>query len=85
MPNRNDPGVVVHLEHQPLHLILRHQFFFPFLRIRIHGTELINLKFSSVSSYPFLGKEDRSRALDINDRRKDHRDQRCQDDPDDTA
>lgn len=62
----DDTRIEVHLEHSPVaHLVLAHQLLLTSLRIHIHAAEFIYFESFSVSSYPFLREEDRSRRTDI--------------------
>ena len=70
MSNRNNSGIVVHFEHETLHLVLFHQFCFAFFSIRIHGAEFIKVENAPISSHSFLFKDYMSGALNENDRRK---------------
>ena len=46
-----NPGILFHFKHVAIfHLILGHQFFFPFFRIQVHGAKLVNLKTPAVFS-----------------------------------
>ena len=58
-----NPRIVIHLEHQALHLVLRFQFLLPFLRINIHGPEFVYFESSSVLADSRLRKEYRPRRI----------------------
>lgn len=73
----NDPRVIVHLEHQAGHFILRHEFLFAFFRVRIHRPELVNFKGSSVSTDTFLSKKDRTGRLMLDNRSKNNQSDTC--------
>ena len=60
--------IILHLKHQTVHFILCHQFLFALFCIRIHGSELVHLKYTSVPAYSFLCKEDRSRRFQLDQR-----------------
>ena len=60
--------VVLHLKHEPIHLILLHELLLPLLRVHIHGTKLINRKLPAVFPNAGLLKNSRSRRLQLNGR-----------------
>ena len=63
----DDTRVIIHLEHHAIgYLVLFHQFFFPFLCVHVHRTELVYLKKSAVLAYSGLRKEDRTRSCYVN-------------------
>ena len=58
-------GIVLHLEHEAIHLVLLHESRLPGLRIDIHGTELVDFEESAVLSHSFLGEKYRTRGIQL--------------------
>ena len=54
VPDGNNPGIIIQLEHLPFHLVVLHQFVFARIRIRIHTAEFIDPELSAVPSDPDL-------------------------------
>ena len=78
-PDLRNTRVVLHLEHQPLHLILLLQFLLSRFRVDIHGTEFINFKPPAIFPNSRLCKKDRPRRIQFyRQRDKRHHDSRKQ-------
>jgi len=53
-----DAGVVLHLEHEAVHLVLLHQLGFAGFCVLVHGAELVHLELAAVLADAFLTEED---------------------------
>ena len=58
-------GIVFHLEHGAVHLILRHQLFLAFLRVRGHGAEFVQIEIASVLTHTFLREKYRPFGIQL--------------------
>ena len=67
-------GVILHFEHQTVHFVFGHQFFFAFLRIHVHAAEFIHCKIAAIQPHPALLKEQRSRTFQFQGNRHDRDD-----------
>ena len=75
----DDTGIKVQLEHHAVaDTVLFHQFGFPFFCIHIHAAEFVHFEFLTVFTDTLLGKEDRTRGLQVNSRTHEQSDQQSQ-------
>lgn len=59
-----DAGVVLHLEHRPLHLVLGHELLLALFRVDVHGAELPAPEDPAVHPDAPLGKEERTGGVE---------------------
>ena len=74
-----DAGVVFHLEHEAIHLIVFHELRFTGFRIGVHGAEFIHFEGAAIPADPFLGKDNGTRIIQIDGRSHKKSDQDTED------
>ena len=74
-----DAGVVFHLEHEAVHLIVFHELRFAGFRIGVHGAEFIHFEGAAIPADPFLGKDNGTRIIQIDGRSHKKSDQDTED------
>ena len=80
-----DTGIIRHLKHETIHLVLFHEFGLPGFRILVHASEFIHLEDSSVLAYTILLEEHGTGRLDHNGNPDEDHQNQCDDASDDTT
>ena len=70
-PHAGDAGIVLHLEHQAVHLVPGHQVLFARFGVGVHAAQLVDIEVPAVQAHALLAEDQRAGAFQLEGDRHD--------------